>query len=93
MHRQYLNLVDAFSGKKSILTKPATRPFIPNPVTYMVVFTVVKDTFSLPSISLLPLESQKYSLQVNRSPFSRRIFLMTQTPKFDVMVVIVTYVL
>ena len=27
LHRQYLNLVDTFSGKKSILTKLAIRPF------------------------------------------------------------------
>ena len=26
--------VDAFSGKKLILTKPAIRPVFPNPVTY-----------------------------------------------------------
>ena len=35
LRRQYLNLVDAFSGKKSILTKPAIRPVFPNPVTYV----------------------------------------------------------
>ena len=35
LHRQYLNLVDAFSGKKSILTKPAIRLFFPIPVTYV----------------------------------------------------------
>ena len=29
-----MNLVDAFSGIKSILTKPAIRPVFPNPVTY-----------------------------------------------------------
>ena len=34
LRRQYLNLVDAFSGKKSILTKPAIRLFFPYPVTY-----------------------------------------------------------
>ena len=33
MRRQYLNLVDTFSGKKSILTKPAIRPFFLNVVT------------------------------------------------------------
>ena len=62
-------------------------------ILYMVVFSVVKDTFYLPSISLLPLESQKYSMQVNRSPFSLRIFLLTRTPEFDVTVTIVTYAL
>ena len=35
LRRQYLILVDAFSGKKSILTKPAIRPVFPNPVTYI----------------------------------------------------------
>ena len=34
LRRQYLNLIDAFSGKKSILTKPEIRLFSPNPVTY-----------------------------------------------------------
>ena len=29
-----MNLVDAFSGIKSLLTKPAIRPVFPNPVTY-----------------------------------------------------------
>ena len=32
LRRQYLNLVDAFSGKKSILAKPAIRPFFLNPI-------------------------------------------------------------
>ena len=35
LRRQYLNLVDAFSEKKSILTNPAIRPVFPNPVTYV----------------------------------------------------------
>ena len=41
---------------------------------YMVSFSVEKYNFPLPSILLLPLESQKYSLQVNRLPLSRRMF-------------------
>ena len=39
LRRQYLNLVDAFSGKKSSFTKPAISPFFPNPVTYKTLCT------------------------------------------------------
>ena len=37
MLKQYLNLVDAISGKKSILAKPVMRPFFLNPITYIII--------------------------------------------------------
>ena len=57
-----MNLVDAFSGKKSILTKPAIRPVFPNPVTYMVARDFFEVLISYEYFSMMVLKVARKSI-------------------------------